>query len=85
MEKRWLGKKLRSVKLSVLTATRSEATRGNRKMSLEEQIEQVLFNLGKEIKILQIDNDNMILSINYEKYIAELKSILEGYITTPEL
>jgi hypothetical protein len=54
-------------------------------MSLEEQIEQVLFNLGKEIKVLHIDNDNMILSIDYDKYIAELKSILEGYITTPEL
>jgi len=69
----------------VQTVTRSEAIRGNRKMSLEEQIEQVLFNLGKEIKVLHIDNDNMILSIDYDKYIAELKSILEGYITTPEL
>jgi hypothetical protein len=53
-------------------------------MSLEDQIREVLFSIGKEIKILRIDNNNTVISIDYEKYVSELKSILEGYISTPE-
>ena len=52
-------------------------------MSLEDQIREVLFIIGKEIKILKIDNDNTVISIDYEKYVSELKSILEGYNSTP--
>lgn len=52
-------------------------------MDLENQIREVLFNIGKEIQILKIDNSNTIISIDYEKYVSELKSILEGYIGTP--
>lgn len=52
-------------------------------MSLEDQIREVLFSIGKEIKILKIDNNNTIISIDYDKYVSELKSILEGYIDTP--
>ena len=52
-------------------------------MSLEDQIREVLFGIGKEIKILKIDNDNTIISIDYDKYVSELKSILEGYKGTP--
>jgi hypothetical protein len=53
-------------------------------MSLEDQIREVLFGIGKEIKILRIDKNNTVISIDYEKYVSELKSILEGYNTTPE-
>jgi hypothetical protein len=53
-------------------------------MSLEDQIREVLFSIGKEIKILRIDKNNTVISIDYEKYVSELKSILEGYNTTPE-
>jgi hypothetical protein len=52
-------------------------------MSLEDQIREVLFGIGKEIQILKIDNDNTIISIDYDKYVSELKSILKGYISTP--
>lgn len=52
-------------------------------MDLENQIREVLFNIGKEIQILKIDSSNTIISIDYEKYVSELKSILEGYISTP--
>jgi hypothetical protein len=52
-------------------------------MDLEDQIRSVLFSIGKEIEIIRIDNENTIISIDYEKYVAELKSILEGYISTP--
>lgn len=52
-------------------------------MSLEDQIKAVLFKIGQEIEIVKIDNSNTIISINYEKYVDELKSILEGYNRTP--
>lgn len=52
-------------------------------MSLEDQIREVLFNIGKEINIIKIDKDNTIISIDYDKYVDELKSILEGYKGTP--
>jgi len=83
MAKRWHGKKLPNVKWFVRTAIRLEHTKGNKKMSLDDQIREVLFNIGKEINIIKIDNNNTIISIDYDKYVSELKSILEGYIGTP--
>jgi|AntAceMinimDraft_11_1070367.scaffolds.fasta_scaffold04532_4 hypothetical protein len=55
----------------------------SKNMDLEDQIRSVLFSIGKEIEIIKIDNENTIISIDYEKYVSELKSILEGYIGTP--
>lgn len=55
----------------------------NKIMSLEDQIRSVLFKIGQEIDIVKIDNNNTIISIDYEKYVVELKSILEGYKSTP--
>lgn len=52
-------------------------------MNLEDQVREVLFTMGKEIKLHKITNDNFIFEIDYEKYVAQLKSILEGYIGTP--
>jgi len=52
-------------------------------MDLEDQIRSILFSIGKDIEIIRIDNENTIISIDYEKYVAELKSILEGYRSTP--
>lgn len=52
-------------------------------MNLEEQIKNVLFKIGQEIRLLKIDEDNIIISIDYDKYVLELKSILEGYKGTP--
>jgi hypothetical protein len=53
-------------------------------MNLEDRIRKVLFNMGKEIKILKIDDDNMIFSIDYETYVQELKLILGEYKDTPD-
>lgn len=55
----------------------------SKNMSLEDQIRMVLFKIGQEIKILKIDDDNTIISIDYEKYVEEMKSILGGYNGTP--
>lgn len=52
-------------------------------MNLDDEIRRVLFEIGKDIKIHRIDKDNTIIEIDYEKYLEKLKSILEGYISTP--
>lgn len=40
-------------------------------MTLEQKIEAILFNIGKEIKIHTIGKD-MIIEIDYDKYVSEL-------------
>lgn len=40
-------------------------------MELEEKIREILFNIGKEIKIHTIGKD-MVIEIDYDKYVAEL-------------
>lgn len=66
--------------LYVPTAIRSEATRES-KMTNEDKIREVLFQLGTEMKLHKIDNDNFILEIDYEKYV---KLILGVIGSTPE-
>lgn len=53
-------------------------------MSLESQIKDILFEIGKDIKIHKIDNNNTIIEIDYDKYVEKLKSILGEYNPTPE-
>ena len=52
-------------------------------MNIESRIRDVLFEIGKDIKIHKIDNDNTIIEIDYEKYVEKLKSILGEYNHTP--
>ena len=65
------------------TVTKLEPIKEREKMSLEEQIKQILFDMTTTIKFHKVANDNVIMEIDYDKYVSELKSILEGYISTP--
>jgi hypothetical protein len=48
-------------------------------MDLDKEINNILFNIGKEIKIHTIGKD-MIIEIDYDKYAAELKALyIEHY------
>lgn len=60
------------------TATRLELIRESKKMTIEDQIREVLFEMGKEIKIHKIDKDNMILEIDYEKPVSKIMQIVES-------
>jgi hypothetical protein len=71
------------VTLFVQTVIKLELIRERKKMSLEEQIKQILFDMTTTIKFHKVANDNVIMEIDYDKYVSELKSILEGYISTP--
>lgn len=59
----------------VQTATRLEHTREN-KMSLENEIRDILFDLGKSIIIHKIDRDNSVIEIDYDKYVAKLALLI---------
>jgi hypothetical protein len=52
-------------------------------MNLEDQIRLVLFKIGQELRVHKLDGENLIVEIDYEKYVSELKSILGGYTGTP--
>jgi hypothetical protein len=53
-------------------------------LSIDEQIQAVLFDISKELKVHKIDDDNLIIEMDYEKHTLQLKSILEGYRSTHE-
>jgi len=46
---------------------------------LELVISDILFNMGKEIKILKIDNDNIILDVPYTEYINQILIAVDNY------
>ena len=60
----------------VQTAIKLEHTKGSRKMNLEQEIRAILFDIGKEIKLLKIDDDNIVIDIDYERYVDKLKQLL---------
>ena len=47
-------------------------------MSLEDKVRDVLFQMGKEIKIHRIDSENMILEIDYDVYVKRIMQLLES-------
>lgn len=47
-------------------------------MELEKKIREILFNIGKEIKIHTIGKE-MIIEIDYEKYVEELTECYKEY------
>lgn len=49
-------------------------------MDLEKKIHDILFKMGQDVKIHKIDNENMILEIDYEKYTAEILRVFMNYL-----
>lgn len=48
-------------------------------MNIEKDIEDILFEIGKEIKIHRLDNNNIILDLDYNKYVKELLAVFKKY------
>lgn len=44
--------------------------------SLKQEVEKVFFEMGKEIKIHKLVDGNLILEIDYEKYVNQILEIL---------
>ena len=47
-------------------------------MSLEQGIRTILATLGNEIKIHKLDEENIILEIDYEKYIKQILDLIKN-------
>lgn len=41
-------------------------------MSLEDDIRNILFEIGKDVKIHKLIDGNLIIDIDYEKYINQI-------------
>lgn len=52
---------------------------GQLNMQIDEKINQVLLEVGQSIKIHTIDKDNMIIELDYEKYVNVLLEIFKDY------
>lgn len=48
--------------------------------NLDDKIRNVLFDIGKDIKIHKIDNDNMVIEIDYDRYVLMIKGIIQAEI-----
>lgn len=43
-------------------------------MSLEDNIRSILFEIGKDVKIHKLIDGNLIIDIDYEKYVNQILS-----------
>jgi len=50
----------------------------SKKVSLEDEIKEILFNIGKDIKVHKLINGNMILEIDYEKHTQEIINAIKN-------
>ena len=46
---------------------------------LREELSQVLFKIGQELKVHKIDADNLIVEIDYNKYLDDILNIIESF------
>lgn len=45
-------------------------------MNIEDQIRNILFEIGKDVKIHKLIDGNLIIDIDYEKYVQQICNIL---------
>lgn len=46
-------------------------------MSLEDDIRNILFEIGKDIKIHKLIDGNLIIDIDYDKYVVQILNTLD--------
>ena len=46
-------------------------------MSLENEIKNILFEIGKEIRIHKLEEGKFIIEIDYEKYVSQILSLIK--------
>lgn len=44
--------------------------------SLRNSIKEILFEIGKSIKVHKIDNDNSVIELDYDKYADDIALLL---------
>jgi hypothetical protein len=51
---------------------------------MEEELRQILFELGTSIKIHKIDSNNSVLEIDYEQYVQKIMQLVESSACEPQ-
>lgn len=46
-------------------------------MSIEDEIRNILFEIGKDVKIHKLIDGNLIIDIDYEKYVQEILKVIK--------
>ena len=49
-------------------------------MDLEKEINAILFELIKDIKLYKIDSDNTVMDVEYQKYTAQILRVFMNYL-----
>jgi len=49
-------------------------------MNLENNIKEILFEIGKEVKIHKLIDENFIIEIDYDKYTVEIMELFKQYL-----
>jgi hypothetical protein len=49
-------------------------------MDLEKEIDAILFELIKDIKLYKIDSDNTVMDVEYQKYTAKVLRVFMNYL-----
>jgi hypothetical protein len=49
-------------------------------MDLEKEIDDILFELVKDIKLYKVDADNTVIDIEYQKYTAKVLRVFMNYL-----
>jgi hypothetical protein len=49
-------------------------------MDLEKEIDNVLFELVKDIKLYKVDVNNTVIDIEYQKYTAKILRVFMNYL-----
>ncbi len=49
---------------------------GQKVMSIEDDIRSILFEIGKEIKVHKLIDGNLIIDIDYEKYVSQILDLI---------
>ncbi|MFN9901305.1 MAG: hypothetical protein ACK55Z_21500, partial [bacterium] len=51
----------------------------NKIMNLEDDIRDILFEIGKDVKIHKLIDGNLIIDIDYEKYVSQIVDKVKLY------
>lgn len=48
-------------------------------MNLENEIKNILFEIGKDIKIYSLQDGHLIVEVDYDKYTTEIMELFKKY------
>jgi hypothetical protein len=49
---------------------------------MDNELRDILFKIGQEIKVHRLDNDNLIIEIDYDKYVSQILAVFESHHNT---